>query len=607
MCTNPYKIIRPDHSTMMVGCGHCLQCLKAYQDSWTARLNEELKSWSPIEQDGKSLKPVIFFTLDYRPESIPCRYLVVTHLGVRIQDERPDCTIFDFWTDTRRESHDAWLSRRSEMLRIFHRYSKLVWSLQDRRPSADEVRAGLYRYDGSQILFDVDIPSDVEFLKYGDGLLEHPIIDYDVLKEPSGSFGLGVPLVAFEFHTVSKTDVQNWNKRGRIRLTRKYPSIFDNKINPRFISNWIDSSGVSHSLPSCALPKNVKFFITSEYGPLTHRPHYHGVMFGVSYDEFKECFADDWERSFGHCDFSVLRSSGGAITYLSKYCSKGSYEHPYCCKDIVYPSGKEFHSSKFFNCVEDFGLNIPMVIPTFHLISKGLGANYAFSSEIQNYFGVVLSDYVTDNGVCKYISKDGALIKNYRPSISFDKLLVVNDGESAFKSTKISFLSNGDVKVLKFDNNDCVIGESIISADSIVSSAIEQILSKTLYSRSYVKQNFYGKNVPGRCLPCWHKIGLTNLCNPTTVTSTLRLPRYYRQWLVSPLASMLRQSFAIVNNPSIDEIESGLLRQGRPRNEVSSLVVRLMASDTFRNALASQKLRKSAESFFYPNGFKNLE
>ena len=612
MCSNPIKLKKPDGSTMMVGCGHCLQCLKAYQDSWTARLNEELKSWCHVSQDGKMLKPVIFFTLDYRPEAIPCRYLVVTDCGVRIQDERPDCHIEEFWTDTRRETHEQWLVRRKYMLTLYHRYAKLVWSLQDRKATREDIFEGNYRFDGGIIharyVFDCDIPTDVDFFTYKNGTLEHPVIDYDILKDTS-NFGShnSTPLIAFEFHSVSKPDVQKWNKRGRIRLTRLYPDIFDQDVNPRFIQNWSDASGNSRMLPSCALPKNVKFFITSEYGPLTHRPHYHGVMFGLTYDEFEECFAKDWESNFGHCDFSVLRDSGGAITYLSKYCSKGSYEHPYCCKDMIYPSGEEYHSKDYFNCIEDFGVNWPMVRPTFHLVSKGMGANYAFGAEVQQYFGASLSEFLTDTGKLKYIAHDGSLIAGVRPSIDLTQLIVHEDGKPFYKSISIETTDSGDITVNKLDSNGRLVGQSVITASAVVNTAIEYTLSKTIYSRSYVKQNFYGKSVPGRCLPCWHKIGLLRLCNPETVTTTLSLPRYYRQWLVSPLASLLRQAVAKRERPSWDEIKSGLIRQGRPADEVSLLVGKLMDSEAIRNQVTALRLRKSAESFFFANGFKNLD
>ena len=44
MCLNPVKL----SSGISVGCGHCQQCLKAYQDQWIARLNSELNQWNSV-------------------------------------------------------------------------------------------------------------------------------------------------------------------------------------------------------------------------------------------------------------------------------------------------------------------------------------------------------------------------------------------------------------------------------------------------------------------------------------------------------------------------------------------------------------------------------
>lgn len=581
MCSNPRLIHRPDGSTMLVGCGHCLQCLKAYQDSWTARLNEELKSWSPVVQDGKLLAPVIFYTLDYRPEAIPCSYLVVTELGVRVQDVRPDCPIYEFWTDTRRETQDDWLVRRKDMIDLYHRFVQIS-------SCADDIPM---------------FPRELPFFKFQDcSRFEHPSFEYDVVLDASG---FGRPLVAFEFHTVRKSDVQKWNKRGRINLSRRFPEIFDQAVNPRFNPFWRDCDGVDHELPTCALPKNVKSFITSEYGPLTHRPHYHGVIFGVTYEEFRDCFADDWNKNFGRCEFSVMRPSGGALTYLSKYCSKGSYEHPYCCKDFIYPDGSEFHSDSYSNCITDFGIDLPLVAPTFHLISKGIGANYAFSAEVQNYFGVKLTEYILDSGRLKYSCSEISSLP--RPSVSLDKLLCLNDGSSMLESCDVSFCNNGDILVRRYDQRKNIIGESLIKADSVVNCAIEELQQKLIYSRSYVKQSYQNKLVPGRCLPCWHLIGLDRLCNPKTFVTTLSLPRYYRNWLVSPLASLLRQSASIRLHPSSHDIVAGLVQSGRSSDQAALYVRSLLASEEDRNKITSLRLWKSSLDFYAPHGFKNLE
>lgn len=96
-----------------------------------------------------------------------------------------------------------------------------------------------------------------------------------------------------------------------------------------------------------------KYFITSEYGPRTKRPHYHGIFFGVSRKELLP-FLLDWQKSYGFVNASDIECSTShhqkSARYVSKYCTKGMFENP----------------------LVEMGL----VEPTFHLISKGIGALY---------------------------------------------------------------------------------------------------------------------------------------------------------------------------------------------------------------------------------------
>lgn len=422
MCLNPRTISRPDGSTMQVGCGHCSQCLKAYQDGWTARLNEEVKQWSPILQDSRSgvvAPPVIFFTFDYNPESVPCRYLVLTSFGYYVSDERPSCPIERFWTDIS-EPAASWRMRRMKMLGKWYRLSKFVEGISD-VPFEDfcltDGGAHVLHPSGSWDFIpfpDVVLP----WHRFSPTGLDYPWTDADC---PVDAARAGVPLYALELHTVVKKPISDVFKRARRALEYKYPNVFGGDVNPRLRRFWTDSEGAKHQYPSCSLTKTFKYFYTSEYGPTTFRPHGHGICFGLTYEEFAETIAKDWESRYGHCDFSVLRPTGGAIMYLSKYCSKGNYEHPLCCKDFLYPSGKEYHSANFELSIANFGCDCALVSPTFHLCSKGLGASYAFKDEIAQYFGVQLAEYLTPSGSTRYVSFDKSGVQPY-PSLSLDKI-----------------------------------------------------------------------------------------------------------------------------------------------------------------------------------------
>lgn len=126
---------------------------------------------------------------------------------------------------------------------------------------------------------------------------------------------------------VLKKHIQDWLKRYRSRYFRK------NRKRADF-----------------------KYFICSELGPRTLRPHYHGLFFGLSVEDCKSLF-DEWREMFG---FVVARPVNAFSLeeiyytgrYVGKYCNKGLFETP-TLSDEEFP--------------------LP---PMFRLISKGIGVSY---------------------------------------------------------------------------------------------------------------------------------------------------------------------------------------------------------------------------------------
>ena len=64
--------------------------------------------------------------------------------------------------------------------------------------------------------------------------------------------------------------------------------------------------------------RNFRYFIVCEYGPTTHRPHYHGLMFVDNQkvaDRFQEILSHSWR--LGHSDFQSVEST--AASYVAQY------------------------------------------------------------------------------------------------------------------------------------------------------------------------------------------------------------------------------------------------------------------------------------------------
>lgn len=65
------------------------------------------------------------------------------------------------------------------------------------------------------------------------------------------------------------------------------------------------------------------YMICGEYGPRTHRPHYHGLLVGLS-DEDVMLFKKDWESHYGYTCFKKISAFDVERTarYVSKYITK---------------------------------------------------------------------------------------------------------------------------------------------------------------------------------------------------------------------------------------------------------------------------------------------
>lgn len=140
----------------------------------------------------------------------------------------------------------------------------------------------------------------------------------------------------------SRTDVQNWI--GSVRQYFKYHNGFKNG-------------------------DNIRYFVASEYGSNTHRPHYHAILAWpqrVDYQKMHAVCSHFWNKGFmfprkpegdkGMLPFEVVGDMSKAMNYVSKYA----------CKDV-----------DFEDTVEKLNLNTKMRIyrdvRSFHLQSKSMG------------------------------------------------------------------------------------------------------------------------------------------------------------------------------------------------------------------------------------------
>ena len=133
-------------------------------------------------------------------------------------------------------------------------------------------------------------------------------------------------------------------------------------------------------------PQELRFFLISEYGDRGHRPHYHGLYFFKSiqdYNALYDIFVKSW--NLGFIKFGEVEI--GSILYCTKYCLKGN--------DV--PEGRK---------------------PNFRLMSKmhgGLGSLY-----LEN-----MSSFHIESEQFSYVSSFGRTCR--MPRYYRDKLKLVSD------------------------------------------------------------------------------------------------------------------------------------------------------------------------------------
>lgn len=119
-----------------------------------------------------------------------------------------------------------------------------------------------------------------------------------------------------KYLTVWKQDIKDWIKRFRTnyeRLTGK---------------------------------NGIRYFLCSEYGPKTRRPHYHVIFFGLDKNDLYLGLRD-WQARFGFAlaidiDYSEQKSLECSARYVSKYACKGFLDNPFRWKGLCSPDFPPF-------------------------------------------------------------------------------------------------------------------------------------------------------------------------------------------------------------------------------------------------------------------------
>lgn len=272
MCVSPIALTREIAGRKVmqhVPCGVCPECIKDNQNSYVIRTVEEFyKRCKP----GTSLW---FITLTYSNETVPVAFdsdgeIVepdVVPLLKRPDKYRPKSFAvqnplsenYGFDSEENPDDMPKDVYEGNEDMPL-----EVFYGLPERKVkfSVDEVKA--------------EIESERKVVEESD------VVDVETGETPCNVYSLDT------------RDLQLWKKRCRRKIDYHHHRRVD-----------------------------FGYLLCGEYGPRTHRPHYHGLLVGLS-DEDMQVFKKDWESHYGFTCFKKISYYDVEKTsrYVSKYITK---------------------------------------------------------------------------------------------------------------------------------------------------------------------------------------------------------------------------------------------------------------------------------------------
>lgn len=587
MCLRPITFFRGSDA-FTVPCRHCVECLKDRQDGIVSRLNEEAKCWPS--------KYIIFFTLTYDDRTLPLLKTYYTNYGWRQYSQRvrysPSSDIehcsyaYDgvtprhFGTPCNELRITPYAGApECDMRKYFPNYDEQVYGRLEREFGRTEFATSVLAAARARWLFSHDFePSSTDILTVLDNpkdfiLPSAQLCDFsawrNVLRDTK--VGIDEELIdntVFAMPSCDVRDIKDWLKRSRMRLDRA--AVIPQHSRPIYSPETGEVFGeetynerydfdTALRTPSNLLPRNIKYYYTSEYSPTKYRPHFHGIIFGISGEEFEKYFAEDWRKHYGIVDYSVLRPGEGAITYVGKYSSKGQFDNFYSTMYYHYPNGLAFYSKHFEYSIRDFGIDAPMCSPSFRHMSQGIG--YGFLLEMvtsPNSLFKVDTAVVPDSryplrntfidsepiplppDLVKQIDRSDPLsefeiVKNFLvKSISMDLIIP----HSSFNGLQ-KWCEYARVKDSEGNFSLRYIRDFFVDINRYVNDCFVYDINHIGYTRTYTKVNYVdSRGEVIRCpSPFWP------LKEVVTGITTISLPQYYRRYLFTPAFRAIRLAY----------------------------------------------------------------
>lgn len=117
---------------------------------------------------------------------------------------------------------------------------------------------------------------------------------------------------------------------------------------------------------------DLRYFIVSEYGPTTYRPHYHGILFNVPNCDLVTTLEKVWNMGF----VSVSPVTDERVSYCAKYC---------CCTALLPDYLTQYAFKHELICGHVYHRKFYPYKP-FMMCSKGIGKSLLELDTTYNYY-----------------------------------------------------------------------------------------------------------------------------------------------------------------------------------------------------------------------------
>lgn len=216
-----------------------------------------------------------------------------------------------------------------------------------------------------------------------------------------------------------KEQARHWTVRCLHESTQHDESVF---VTLTYDEDWLPQYGTLSPEDSRAFIKRLRryheatraetwertlsYYLVGEYGDLSSRPHYHALLFGISFPDKRIARTDPsgnvWESKilsklwrYGRSEFSTV--TPGSAAYVTQYATKKVAAKDGGVEKFYDDAGNSFYHPRIYTRVDDRTGELVPVVPEYSRVSKNPAVGKRWIAKY--YQDVYPRDYVLDESL----------------------------------------------------------------------------------------------------------------------------------------------------------------------------------------------------------------